>query len=471
MNNVDLSEGNYEWQQRLHLEQHGTEPIMLLCQPEDVIRDGPRCCRHAEHELCGDCRIPICHSCWHYAWSKRYNYRIPMCLANDNFWGYTTSLLTRYRVRWIEAAIVTPCWTNMLIYYVEGDHGHLMNEEMGQQKFRTVVRGSCASYQMPWEDILDSLRQNCADRDLAEVPHPEETLKYMLRVHLKVGFRDLQRHLKQVMVRPFVLVALLDHLIDKNHEVFRGKGSAAELRAKMRAAVEREYPEEEAAVPETERMGTIPRSIHQLLEESEKEDNTEQQVASEQKHKRRRLLEDKNATPGNGARRLEECLDDIRPHAICVDKSTAASSDPATLQAGAIDRYGDLHIQTNAKEVMQFHSKYFSQVLPFAIPHMCSGPDFFPDQRWRRTFEDSPWVSPQAFVAAFGRRVEAQCRSDWTALPIMRNVAFKWVAEHTMSTATSFIGNPGQAMKTSTKDLVQTLQNLYHKLHNGFSGV
>ena len=53
----------------------------------------------------------------------------------------------------------------------------------------------------------------------------------------------------------------------------------------------------------------------------------------------------------------------------------------------------------------------------------------------------------------------------------MRNVAFKWVAEHTMSTATSFVGNPGQAMKTSTKNLVQTLQNLYHKLHNGFIGV
>ena len=53
----------------------------------------------------------------------------------------------------------------------------------------------------------------------------------------------------------------------------------------------------------------------------------------------------------------------------------------------------------------------------------------------------------------------------------MRNVAFKWVAEHTMSTATAFVGNPGQAMKTSTKNLVQTLQNLYHTLHNGFIGV
>ena len=155
-----------------------------------------------------------------------------------------------------------------------------------------------------------------------------------------------------------------------------GKAALPNFERKCGLRSKREYPEKEAAVPETERIGTIPQSILQLLEEAEKEDIAEQQVLSEQKHKRRRLLEDKNATPGNGARRLEECLDDIRPHAICVDKSTAASSDPATLQAGAIDRYGDLHIQTSAKDIMKFHSKYVSQVLPFAIPRMCSGPDF-----------------------------------------------------------------------------------------------
>ena len=56
------------------------------------------------------------------------------------------------------------------------------------------------------------------------------------------------------MVRPFVLVRLLDFLIDRNHEVFRGKGSAEELRQTMRAAVEREYPvsDEDAGKPEAE---------------------------------------------------------------------------------------------------------------------------------------------------------------------------------------------------------------------------
>ena len=159
----------------------------ILCCPEDV----EFCGRHSTAELCGNCRIPLCCRCWHYSWSSRCNHRIPMVLGNDNFFGYTTELLTKYRVRWIEAAIVTPCWTSMLIYYVEGDHGHLMNEEMGTQTYRSVVRGSCVSYHMPWEDILESLRQNCADRELSEVPHPQECLKYMLRVHLKVAYLDL----------------------------------------------------------------------------------------------------------------------------------------------------------------------------------------------------------------------------------------------------------------------------------------
>ena len=98
---------------------------------------------------------------------------------------------------------------------------------------------------MPWEDILEDLKRNCSDRDLTEIPRPEECLKYLLRVHLNVNGLDFKKHLKQLHVRPFVLIALLDFFIDRNHEVFRGKGSAVELRARMREAVSRHYPETE----------------------------------------------------------------------------------------------------------------------------------------------------------------------------------------------------------------------------------
>jgi hypothetical protein len=73
---------------------------------------------------------------------------IPMSLCNDNFIGYTTDVIMRFRVTWLEAAIVAPCWTTMLVCYVEGDKGHLVNEELGRQSFRTRVRGSACSFHM-----------------------------------------------------------------------------------------------------------------------------------------------------------------------------------------------------------------------------------------------------------------------------------------------------------------------------------
>ena len=130
-------------------------------------------------------------------------------------------------------------------------------------------------------------------------------------------------------------------------------------------------------------------------------DGVVQMESTEPLKKRRRRLSEKNATPGDGARSLEQCLEDIRPHAMCVDKSVQACSDPGTLREGALERYGELHTQTGGKEILQFHSKYFSQVLPFVIPYMVSGPDYFPDQRWRRKHANDQWVSPKEFEAAF----------------------------------------------------------------------
>ena len=117
---------------------------------------------------------------------------------------------------------------------------------------------------------------------------------------------------------------------------------------------------------------------------------------------------------------MDECLEDVRPHAVCIDKSAKACSDPATLREGAIERFGELRATTGNKAIPQFHSQYFSQILPFVIPYMVSGPDFFPDKRWRRTHDNAPIVTPQLFAAVFGRRVEAQCRTDWNALPIAK---------------------------------------------------
>ena len=166
------------------------------------------------------------------------------------------------------------------------------------------------------------------------------------------------------------------------------------------------------------------------------------------------MVNEKNATPGDGARTLDNCLEDLRPHAICLDKNVKACSDPATLREGALERYGELHVNTGRKEQCQFHSKYTSQVLPFVVPRMVSGPDYYPDRRWRRPNE-APIVTPREFTAGFARRAEAQCRTSWDALPIVRSVAYKFTAEHTMSTVVPFFGKKNAALNTSASEYVK----------------
>ena len=75
-------------------------PADILCCPEDV-----RACpgdRHPETRLCPRCRIPLCQRCYE---SLAALQPPPMALANDNFWGYTTDIIQRYRVRWMMSVV------------------------------------------------------------------------------------------------------------------------------------------------------------------------------------------------------------------------------------------------------------------------------------------------------------------------------------------------------------------------------
>lgn len=93
----DLEGKNYEWKRNLH---YGSERIEILCCPEDFRSSSQ--CRHNAEDLCAHCEIPLCMTCF-LCCLPRTSAVIPMGLGNDNFWGYTTELLYRYQVRWIEA--------------------------------------------------------------------------------------------------------------------------------------------------------------------------------------------------------------------------------------------------------------------------------------------------------------------------------------------------------------------------------
>ena len=214
---------------------------------------------------------------------------------------------------------------------------------------------------------------------------------YVLRLHRNVAGQDFTKYLKQVQVRPFVLLHLLYFLIEHNHKVFCGKGSVQTLKAKMEAAVEKRYPDAEKHLPEERREGFVPKVIL---------DNIHRQQKLEQcRAKRARLVEEKQATPGDGARALESCLDDVRPFSITNSRSTSAASEPASIREGALNRFGHLDVHTKADAIPQWESQYFSHILPFVLPYMASRPDCHPNQRWRRNFDGVPFLSPEAFSA------------------------------------------------------------------------
>ena len=112
---IELDDSNWEWRRIMSV--GGGIKMPLLCCPEDIELN-TYTCKHPEYEVCKQCRVPVCHNCEILLWQGR---GIPMALGNDNMWGYVTSLIARYKVRWIEMAAILPCWTSMIVYYVEGD--------------------------------------------------------------------------------------------------------------------------------------------------------------------------------------------------------------------------------------------------------------------------------------------------------------------------------------------------------------
>ena len=159
------------------------------------------------------------------------------------------------------------------------------------------------------------------------------------------------------------------------------------------------YPETEGDVPLNRRKGMIPTGIREELETAERE------AAESPAKKRKSIHVTKNATPGDIAMNIENCLDDIRPKAFCFDANPSDCTTPDVLREGGLERYSDLHIQTGNQLMSQWESKYFSQILPFVFPRMCSGPDFTPDKlKWQPIGES---VGIEIFLSDPAFRVSA----------------------------------------------------------------
>ena len=114
--------------------------------------------------------------------------KIPRALANDNFYGFVDPIILKYGVRWIELAAASPILNCIVCYYVEGDRGHLLDENVMQRKNPINVRGNAYSFAMPWESIAKKLSQVVEGKvNWSELPQSEDLLSRTVLFNLRIG--------------------------------------------------------------------------------------------------------------------------------------------------------------------------------------------------------------------------------------------------------------------------------------------
>ena len=73
-------------------------------------------------------------------------------------------------------------------------------------------------------------------------------------------------------------------------------------------------------------------------------------------------------------------------------------------------------------------------------------------------------------MKGFARRVERQVTTDWTAVPIIRSVWYKYTVEHSSFAKGTFRKFQGKALKASTSTHIEAMRKLFKTLMEGYVG-
>ncbi|CAK9039941.1 unnamed protein product [Durusdinium trenchii] len=231
----------HEWSRLLPASLYNGQKI--VCCPEDL-----RCtaCDVGNGQLCETCELPICHQCLVQMFDKHV-LAVPQALANDNWYGYPTELLYKHKVRWIEAAAASPVWTSVVTYYVEADRGHLVEETLHRAEHRSAVRGNVSSFSLPWEEVLQAFApQANTSMPWTNLPQKPKVLQALVKITVK-GMRHNEaiEWVAGARIRPWVVVALLQHLIDLQHPMCDNHISPEKAKEEVKQRVTNIYGTEE----------------------------------------------------------------------------------------------------------------------------------------------------------------------------------------------------------------------------------
>ena len=168
---------------------------------------------------------------------------VPQSLCNDNWLGFPLDALYVEKVRWIELAVASPVWTSMVSFYLEGDRGHLIEEEAHRATNRVAIRGNVSSFALPWTETISKLAASHAPEVLT-LPHPPEMVNDFVTITVRgKRFDQVVDWVKGATIRPHVALSLLKHLVDIGHPMCRDQDPDA-LKAQLERNLRRNYPDE-----------------------------------------------------------------------------------------------------------------------------------------------------------------------------------------------------------------------------------
>ena len=430
-----------EWQRTLP--QTLFDGQSILCCPEDL-----RCsaCPASGMQLCHQCELPLCRACWKRMRQGAFS-GVPSALCNDNFYGYPAELLDQHRVRWIETAAASPLWTSMVSFYLEADRGHVLEEPVHRAEHRLAIRGNISAVSLPWEEIYGHFAQMTPHDRIATLPHALPALRAMVKVTVK-GMRhaELVEWVAGAHLRPHVVVALLDHLVDIHHPMFAAyDGTPAELKQLFRSKVQREYGTEEICPVTVEEQADLAGAAP-----------TPAQT--------------KNATPEPANLPQfggEAFLGSSRPQVLSPDYTSSQAGDTTTQEVTRLAQVTPkVTIQTGTEFWDQWQTEYLAWAFPFSVPCPVGGPDFPNKDRPRRK-ADAAVLGPVPHLRSLARRVESSLRNSWDLISGLRRLTFKWHSVCQAPLYRAWTSKTHALQATPAHEWVEAAKALYQKLQKG----
>ncbi|CAK0874374.1 unnamed protein product [Prorocentrum cordatum] len=443
--------------------------MRFLCCPEDVVCDRQH---GVVDELCESCRIPLCWQCRGiFAKTRTVRERIPRpAIANDNFVGFVSAWWEKHKPRWIEMAAATPVWTSLMAFYVEGDKGHLMNNQAMHPHSRYAVRGNLASFLVHWDDVLERLLAITESSSAAAaLPHDGETLAHLVRFEFRMKDKDMSKHLKHMRLRAHVVLQLGWELIDRGHPAFcRDAGNPIAIAAAKEAferRVKQCYPW--LGTPQ-DTDGKVPPAVDRAT------------VVADPS--RSSVQDNKHATPALASTDVASVFDDARPTACAPTDATSRQGTAGQRQQRAMDGGPVVPYVADAAMLEQWNGKYPAIAFPHTLLWQSGGPDF--TRSWRNgadaahrrravgrpeEVQNRPSISMGMWLAGMSRRVEHQIRSDWLFIPGMRNVHFRFlgITARLGSKVRKYKDEDGSAF---TERLTTAVRGLHDLLAKGYYG-